>query len=114
MNIPEEMLDMIKILYENPQFRIKDMEGKSSYRTQNTGIRQGCPLSPYLFVICMTVLSSAVHDELEGKLEEATFDFIYFVEVLYTDDTFLIGYNAKLLNFLVAAIENTLKDIVRS
>ena len=87
MNIPGEMLDMIKILYENPQFRIKDREGKSTYRKQKTGIRQGCPLSPYLFVIFMTVLFYDIHEELEGKLEEATFDFIDFVEILYADDT---------------------------
>jgi len=105
MNIPEEMLEMIKILYDNPQFRIKDREGKSTYRTQQTGIRQGCPLSPYLFVIFMTVLFHDVHEELEGKLNNVRFDFIDFMEILYADDTLLIGDNAKILNLLIAAIE---------
>ena len=53
----------------------------------------------------MTVLFNDVHDELEGKLEEATFDFIDFIEILYADDTLLIGDNAKILNLLLAAIE---------
>ena len=49
MNIPEEMLEALKTFYNNPRFRIKDMEGKSTWRKQRTGIRQGCPFSPYLF-----------------------------------------------------------------
>ena len=108
MSRPKYMLEMIKILYDNPQFRIKGREGTSSFREQNTSIRQGCPPSPYLFVIFMTVPFNDVHDELEGKLEEATFDFIDFIEILYADDTLLIGDNAKILNLLLAAIAKTL------
>ena len=53
----------------------------------------------------MTVLFHDIHEELEGKLEENTFDYIDFVEILYADDTLLIGDNTRVLNLLVAAIE---------
>jgi len=46
-----------------------------------------------------------VHEELEGKLNNGRFDFIDFMEILYADDTLLIGDNAKILNLLIAAIE---------
>ena len=53
----------------------------------------------------MTVLFHDVHEELVGKLNNAKFDFIDFMEILYADDTLLIGDNAKILNLLIAAIE---------
>ena len=43
MNVPEKMLNALESFYRNPRFRIKDREGKSSWRKQRTGIRQGCP-----------------------------------------------------------------------
>ena len=60
MNVPEHIIDVLKLFYHNPRLRIKDSEGKSTWRKQSTGIRQGCPLSPHLFVIFMTVLFNDV------------------------------------------------------
>ena len=42
MNIPEKMVSALKTSYDNPRFRIEDMEGKSTWRKQRTGIRQDC------------------------------------------------------------------------
>ena len=50
LNIPEKLIRILKSFYVNPQFRVKDSEGMSTYRKQCAGIRQGCPLSPYLFI----------------------------------------------------------------
>ena len=67
LNLPDKTLNVIRSFYKNPQFRIKDNEGKSTYRRQNTGIRQGCPLSPYLFVLLMTVLIHDVHEDVRTQ-----------------------------------------------
>ena len=45
--------DVIADCYKNPQFFIKDNFGRSDKKVQSSGIRQGCPLSPYLFVLVM-------------------------------------------------------------
>ena len=37
MNVPKEMLDMIKILYENPQVRVKDREGNLLIESKQNG-----------------------------------------------------------------------------
>ena len=50
LGLPQKMIDVFASFYVNPQFRVKDREGKSTYRRQRVGIRQGCPLSPYVFI----------------------------------------------------------------
>ena len=111
LNIPPEMLRMIHQLYDHPQFIIKDREGKSTYREQKTGIRQGCPLSPYLFVLFMTVLFHDVLDELGDRVDRGKFDYINFMQILYADDTLLVGNDQRTLNLLIACIEQTFRAI---
>ena len=93
------------MFYENPRFRIKDRDGKSSWRKQETGIRQGCPLSPYLFVIFMTVLFNDVKDEVGAKAMGRAMDVVDFSNILYADDTFLVGKHSRELNKILWAIE---------
>ncbi len=52
--IPDAMTNVMASLYENPQFRSNQEFDKSASRGQASGIRQGCPLSPYLCIIVMT------------------------------------------------------------
>ena len=68
LNLPEEILWAIASFYDNPQFRIRDREGTSEYRTQKAGIRQGCPLSPYLFILLMTVMFYDIYDRVGKKI----------------------------------------------
>lgn len=103
MNIPEKLVKAISSLYTNPQFRVKIKDQISGWRQQQTGIRQGCPLSPYLFIVLMTVLFRDVHDGLNINQQRAT--GLSFTELLYADDTALITTTAPSMNKLVQKID---------
>ena len=80
LNVPDKIIKILHCFYSNPSFRIKDREGYSSFYKQSTGIRQGCPLSPYLFILFMTVMFWDVHRELDFKLGPGMLDHIDFME----------------------------------
>ena len=62
--VHQHYIDIIKDIYTDPTFYTVGMNGEKSQGPPHTGIRQACPLSPYLFIIVMTVLLSDVDRRL--------------------------------------------------
>ena len=58
MGVPEQMIKAIEAIYRDPTFQVKDEKSTSTTRKQKRGIKQGCPLSPYLFLIVVTAIST--------------------------------------------------------
>ena len=48
--IPLSLIELMMAIYATPLFRVRSTDGSSADYTQDTGIRQGCPLSPLLFI----------------------------------------------------------------
>ena len=93
-------------LYDTPQFRVKLDGTTSDYYTQHTGIRQGCPLSPYLFIIVMTCIFEDVHTMFEqNPLQDSHVSTANFSEVLFADDTICMTSCPLAMNRLLAGIE---------
>ena len=66
MCIPDEILDLIRELYKNPEFYVEADQSESNRGRQSTGIRQGCPLSPYLFILVMDRLFTIIPHIMEN------------------------------------------------
>ena len=69
MNVPSKLINIIKTLYRKSEFKV-EMEGvESRWKQQATGIRQGCPLLPYLFIIIMSCLfhNIQLHDKVKHE-----------------------------------------------
>lgn len=57
LNFPEEFVHWISLCITSASFLVQVNGELAGYFRSARGLRQGCSLSPYLFVICMNVLS---------------------------------------------------------
>ena len=106
MNIDPKLIRLTKQFYKNLEFYV-EMDGISStWKKQSTGIRQGCTLSPYLFLIVMTAIFSDVYkdNELVAELKKNRPPEMSFDEVLYADDTIIFSTDAFTIEELLHKI----------
>ena len=105
MSIPTKIIKITRALYTNPTFCVEMNGSSSSWTKQETGIRQGCPLSPYLFLIVMTAMFHDIHkDDGVGTLRQRL-DGTDSDEVVYADDTICIAQTNAAMNRMLSAIE---------
>ena len=102
--IPEKMCEVIKSIYANPQFQVVDEQSTSTARKQHAGIRQGCPLSLFLFIILLTVMLEDI-DKDSPQIEKARAHRTTFNELLFADDTLLITKDKDTMEHLLHKIE---------
>ena len=105
LNIPRKIIANIEAIYEKPKFKVKDRDGESDFKEQSSGIRQGCPLSPYLFLLVMTVMFEDIHERIGRNIIKGKIDGLLFSEILYADDTLLVMKNTRDTNLLLKEIE---------
>ena len=105
MSIPVEILDAQKTIYQKPMFQVMHRDKFSSWLSQRTGIRQGCPLSAYLFIVTMHVLFHDVHRRFNDPCYAKTVQRINCHELLYADDTLILTKNFASANQYLHLIE---------
>lgn len=101
--LPDAFIAMVKGIYNSRSFFVHDSSNSSSCRPQYAGISQGCPLSPVLFVMVMSILIADARDELHGKIGDLADDVS---EILYADDTLIVDKNGNLADTYMQCIRN--------
>lgn len=82
------------------------MDGTTSqWYKQETGIRQGCPLSPYLFLVIMTTLFHDIHEGDTQNLSKHRIQGTTYDEILYADDTICASTDVRAMNKFIKSIE---------
>ena len=93
--IPERFLDLLRSLYEHTNGRVRVYNEYSASFPITNGVRQGCPMSPFLFnFVVDDVLSRAFASG------EAGIDFLPGTRIRdldYADDIVIFGDNPRIL-----------------
>ena len=105
--IAAKFFKVIEALYKSLVFRIESWQGTSCTGTVGAGIRQGCPLGPYLFIIVLSVLMQDLDDKLLAQgvpvntwsVGHPTYD------LEYADDTLLTSLTTPQLQQFLSLLE---------
>ena len=67
-NFGDSLITWIKLLYTDTSSSIQNNGWSSDIFQLNRGVRQGCPLSPFLFILCVEILGNAIRncDQVQG------------------------------------------------
>ena len=99
----EDGFEVIQNCYSNPTFFVKD--ACSSNKRQHAGIRQGCPLSPYLFILVMSRINHDIQANASTRFRNARIPGLLFDMVYYADDTIVFSTDNRALNELIRLTE---------
>ena len=93
-NIPDYLINVIMSCISSSSVAVLFNGGALEESHPTRGIRQGDPLSPYIFIMCMEVLGFMIKDKCDSKLWDpvkASRGGLAFSHLFFADDLILFG-----------------------
>ena len=104
LNFGPSVINWVKVFYKGANSCIYNNGHLSSFFRINRGVRQGCPLSPYLFIIGIEILSYAIrnNNDIIGTQKLGS----EIKNVMFADDaTFILDGSEKSFNSTVYVLD---------
>lgn len=111
IGVDQKFVNIIKDMYSKATFKIQQEDSETGWIKQGAGRRQGCPLSPYLFLIVMSVIFHDINQDrqLKEKLGKSRVHGTVWDEVVFADVTILFSESNEGLQALLHEIEKESK-----
>ena len=104
-NFGPDLINWVKLFYKNDNSCVINNGYCSNFFTIQRGVRQGCPLSSYLFIICIELLSYEVSNNQNIKGININNEEVK--NTLFADDaTFLTDGSKKSFETLINVLDN--------
>ena len=104
-NFGEEFIKWIQLFYRDANSCITNNGHLSNFFPIERGVRQGCPLSPYLFIICIELLSNKIN--ISEDIKGIFYMNQEFKRSLFADDaSFILDGSLKSFETLIDVLDN--------
>ena len=104
-NFGTDIIKWVKCFYQGANSCVQNAGFMSNFFSISRGVRQGCPLSPYLFILCIEILSATLlnYSEITGiKINGKEFKSTMFAD----DATFAMNGSLKSFQKLLCILDD--------
>jgi hypothetical protein len=105
LNFPEPLIKWIQAIYTDIETCVMNNGFTTKYFKPERGVRQGCPLSPYLFIITTEIMNRWLKKHL---MQHGTTDKLlnnYLISQFADDTSFAIHCNKQAIDNLFSYLE---------
>ena len=112
--LSNKMLSNVSSIYHRPMFFVHGFNQSSCQGVVSAGIRRGCSLSPYLFIIVLSVMLADLDTELAraGTPTNTWSDSHSVYDLEYADDTLVMSITAPQLQGFLNSRSQQLRNMV--
>ncbi|XP_074341936.1 uncharacterized protein LOC141679333 [Apium graveolens] len=95
MRFPDVMIGWIKACICSTRFSIKLNGVVHGYFKGTKGLRQGDPISPYIFALCMNILSCILNNTPQGFKYHWRFKELKLTHLFFADDVLFFSHGSR-------------------